>query len=445
MGNTVYLFLMFGEFRFIGSLIAAGLMLALPSIERRSKFLLRSTLCAVICLAFTFFYLLVIRWRIEAGGSIFVMIKQWSWYALLVALYIMYMRFCFKFNMSELLWLGVLSYSMQHIGYVIINEILFMLILPQYSYNLAWYAPISIVAYSIIYFVFYRIFIPNIRGRNQLPLENSIKMRVVWLLLLLAFHIITLFNQHLVERSRWGDINYMSMIVDLFNCILIVIVQYGSLRTARLYMEKSDTMRLYNDSIKQHTNFKESVDYINVKFHDMKHELRRMEQEGQLNSEGIEKLKERIALYESSAKTGNETLDMVLTDRFVYCYNNKIAFSYMAEAEMLNRIKDSDAYTLFANILDNAIEYVKNIGDEQKRFIRLSVKPQGNMLYIHQENYFDGSLEFIDGLPQTTNADKIYHGFGVKSIQNVTKSYGGSLRIDVKDELYRLDIVFPCK
>lgn len=104
-------------------------------------------------------------------------------------------------------------------------------------------------------------------------------------------------------------------------------------------------------------------------------------------------------------------------------------------------MKDEDIYCLFGNMLDNAIEYVMTVEEKEKRFIRLFVKTNDNIKVIHQENYFDGRLQFSDGLPQTTKSDRINHGFGVKSIAHIVKKYGGELSVAVDGELFKMDIV----
>ena len=150
---------------------------------------------------------------------------------------------------------------------------------------------------------------------------------------------------------------------------------------------------------------------------------------------------ENIAVYESFANTGNHVLDALITDKNIICKNNDISFSCIADASGLSSVKNEDLYCLFGNILDNAIEYVKTVEEKEKRFIRLFVRSNDNIKVIHQENYFDGKLSFSGGLPQTTKADKINHGFGVKSIAHIVKNYGGELSVVTEDNLFKIDIV----
>lgn len=46
----------------------------------------------------------------------------------------------------------------------------------------------------------------------------------------------------------------------------------------------------------------------------------------------------------------------------------------------------------------------------------------------------------MDGLPQTTKDDKLYHGYGIKSMRATARKYGGDLRVSVDDGMFKVDI-----
>lgn len=65
------------------------------------------------------------------------------------------------------------------------------------------------------------------------------------------------------------------------------------------------------------------------------------------------------------------------------------------------------------------------------------------MVVIHLENYYQGELNFTDGLPRTTKGDENYHGFGVKSIQMVVEKYKGNVSLLASDGIFNLNITIP--
>jgi len=78
----------------------------------------------------------------------------------------------------------------------------------------------------------------------------------------------------------------------------------------------------------------------------------------------------------------------------------------------------------------------------EDRIITLMVRKAHGMVLIHVDNRYVGELKFENGLPLTTKGNKLYHGYGLKSIRNVVEKYDGSFDISTKDGLFELNIIF---
>jgi hypothetical protein len=236
------------------------------------------------------------------------------------------------------------------------------------------------------------------------------------------------------------NFNYLSAVSDIINCLFIIIVQYIGLTTSKINVEKQLSEKILEDEKRQYANFKNSVEYVNIKCHDLKHELAVLKNGGSFARDKIEEIANGLTLYDAFAKTGNETLDIILTEKNLSCIANNITFSYIADASSLRFMEESDIYTMFGNLLNNAIEHVSKIEDKEKRVIRMFIKPRGNMVIIHQENYNIAPPKFENGIPVTTKGDTHYHGYGIKSMKSTARKYGGDLRISTEDNMFRVDI-----
>ena len=117
----------------------------------------------------------------------------------------------------------------------------------------------------------------------------------------------------------------------------------------------------------------------------------------------------------------------------------------MCDGEKLDFMPAHEIYALFGNILDNGIEAVRALPDADMRVIKLKIIAQNEMLSIRQQNYTTSPLAFAGGLPQTTKNDKKLHGYGVKSIDRIVKSYGGGCIFSTEDDIFTLDILLPLK
>lgn len=187
---------------------------------------------------------------------------------------------------------------------------------------------------------------------------------------------------------------------------------------------------------------KSMIDAINIKCHDLKHQIAALD--GEKAKELRREINEVVDRYNAGFETGNAALDTILTRKNFMCLEKKIELTCSARGAALDFMSELDIYSLYGNILDNAIESTEKVVDENKRVITLATEKRGNFVYIHAENYFEGTLHFDGGELRTTKSDSALHGFGLKSIGMIVEKYNGSLLIDVKkDNRFCLEIMFP--
>ncbi|HIW03762.1 MAG TPA: ATP-binding protein [Firmicutes bacterium] len=113
----------------------------------------------------------------------------------------------------------------------------------------------------------------------------------------------------------------------------------------------------------------------------------------------------------------------------------------MADGAALSFMNEVDLYTLFGNAFDNAIEAVKKT-EPSRRVISLSVTRAGQMLSVSMRNYYSGDVHMNGGLPETTKADREFHGYGLQSIKRITEKYGGNVQITARDGIFNLGLLF---
>lgn len=440
-----WLFIIVNELRHIFAVLIAEFLLVLPAMEKRDKFALRISLCAVFCCIISPVYGIFYVYMHSHMIAISII-----WYTLIVICTGAVLAVCFKIKFTSLLWVMIAAYAVEHFVYVLVNEIVFTGLVGYDMFDWQetdyfWLMLLSnVVVCAGVYCCFYRIFRNNIKYLGKYFLSDSWRNRIFFCGFFALFFASTLLNQQNAQSSDAG-INYLSAISDIINCLFVIIVQFIGLTTARSNFEKQMSDKLFEDEKRQYETFKNSVDYVNIKYHDLKHELQRIQGGGKMSTERLEEIVEGVAIYEAFAKTGNETLDILFTDKTLTCISKGISFSYMADAAELGIMDASDVYSMFGNLLDNAIEYVQNIEDRGKRFIRLFIKPQGAMLLIHEENYLESEVKLVDGVPQTSKDDKLYHGFGIKSMQRTARKYGGDLKINSEGNLFKIDLFIQIK
>ncbi|MCI9465093.1 MAG: GHKL domain-containing protein [Lachnospiraceae bacterium] len=198
----------------------------------------------------------------------------------------------------------------------------------------------------------------------------------------------------------------------------------------------------------QYQHSKESIDLINYKYHDLKHQIAvlRAEQDQERRNAFLNQMEEEIHQYEAQNKTGNQVVDTILTGKNVICEQFGISMNCVADGMLLDFMDTMDICSILGNALDNAIECEKQIPDPEKRLIHVAIFGQKNFVILRFENYFDGQLEIKEGIPVTTKTKKKeFHGFGIRSIKYAVDKYDGAVSISQNENWFELKILIPMK
>ena len=196
----------------------------------------------------------------------------------------------------------------------------------------------------------------------------------------------------------------------------------------------------------QYRSAQDSIDLINKKYHDLKHQIAVLRSEtSEEKAHYLDAMEQEIRSYEAQNKTGNEVLDTILTSKSLYCQQHGITLTCVADGAALDFMDTMDLCSLFGNALDNAIESVEKLPDSEQRLIHLVVARQKSFLWIRVENTYDGAFQADGNLPKTTKSDARYHGYGLKSIYDTAEKYGGTAEITTQENQFTLKVLFPIK
>ena len=195
----------------------------------------------------------------------------------------------------------------------------------------------------------------------------------------------------------------------------------------------------------QYKQSKESIELINYKYHDLKHQINILKTQSYTgkSTSYLEKMEREIRVYETQNKTGNQILDAVLTNKAMICQNKEIELKFIIDGEALSFMDDMDVSALFGNMLDNAIESAEKQQEKQKRLIWLYVTREKQFVRIRTENYCDEKIHFKNGMPVTTKKDRRLHGYGMKSIKSTVEKYHGSVVAAQENNWFELKILLP--
>lgn len=222
-------------------------------------------------------------------------------------------------------------------------------------------------------------------------------------------------------------------------CTLSLFIMFYLIKYIEIKADNKTIHQLYIEQQKQYELRKENIDLLNIKFHDLKHQINHLE--NRIPAEEINKMKENLDIYNGMYKTGIAGLDTILNEKSLSCIAKNISLTYIGSAKAIDFMKPFEIFSLFGNALDNAIEAVDKIENPLKRCISIVLETKGDFIYINILNYTNEKTIFHDGLPQTTKQQESgYHGFGIKSIKSIAESYEGGIQITSKDDIFLLSI-----
>ena len=186
----------------------------------------------------------------------------------------------------------------------------------------------------------------------------------------------------------------------------------------------------------------EGITSLQIKCHDLKHQIAaiRTKTEQENFHKYLDRLDDSIIEYGTVVDCGNETINVVLTEKNILCSTCGVKFSYIIDGTLFDFMSEMEIYSLFGNALDNALESCTKVHDPEKRVISLKAAARGDMVILHVENYFQEALNMVNGMPQTTKKGS-GHGFGLRSIQSIAEEYNGVASVNAENDLFKLTVM----
>ncbi len=416
--------------------LAVGEGLFAAHFRRRSRFALRAVLCAAGELALGAVIFLVISrthgWLMQSFG----------YYLLLFLVSLPGLFLCYREEVWVLLSCAVTGYIAQHMA----SELFQILFRARWESDLDMnlaaggiYFLGEVALFAAVYLIVWALFARRFKN----SLNSGTVAKQILLLSAAALLIILLlssFRDSLITQSL--ALANVTWIFSVICCILLLVMRSSIFWMGEMEQERQMLQQIGRMEQEQFELQKENMEIINVKCHDLKRRLAQARNQS-LTGQEMAEMEEAVAIYDSSIRTGNETLDALLSQWSLCCVQRGIRLSCMADGSRLEKMSVGDICALFGNALENAIEAVSLLEHEEDRVISFTLRPSRGMLAVTLENGYEGEKTFEDGLPVTTKGDSRSHGYGLKSIRMVVQKYGGAMTVLADDHLFRLNVLLP--
>lgn len=282
--------------------------------------------------------------------------------------------------------------------------------------------------------------------RRLLPPLSKLRLNRYTAILTLASVIPFLYIR--VFNSRSTLQNNKTLQITMTICCLVALVTLigGAGQTSSEY-DKLQAAQMKYVLQRQQQQFQQKlsdIDAVNRKYHDMKNILLYLQAHGGGTDaqEQIQKLLGEIRPYETVVVTGNESIDILLSEKLAQCQQKQITCTPYLDGSLFEFADPLDLCTIFGNALDNAIESCVQIPDPADRQIGIKAMRRGDSVVLTFRNTFIRRPELKNGLPETTKSDRKNHGYGLGNIRYLMDKYQGELSCRIENQEFVLTLLF---
>lgn len=290
-----------------------------------------------------------------------------------------------------------------------------------------------VVSTILIFGIVYLTFVRQIEERGLVEVEDH-GMLLMMLAVILLVIVFDLVNKSLPGYGVPTPVVVILRLIHGAVCAFLLIMEYEMLYSKRLALDVAAAERTIADGRRHYEASQRSIAAIDARCHDLRQQVRGM-REGGVDDEALERLENDITIYDSTMRTGNEALDVILTERRLLCEREGITFTCMADGAALSFMDPADIYALFGDALDGAMATVAGIEDESRRSIGLDVRRNRGMVVIHVECYSDGG--------KGHEGEASGRGYGMRSMLLVAERYHGTLVTNTRGDAVTLDVMLP--
>ena len=430
----------------LGSM-AAGVGMFAWRLERRDDFGRRAGAFVAATLVATAFAGAAGAGVSDDPAAVLPYLAQLALFSALLALMVGAVRWLFDCSVWTALFCATAGYTMQNLASSL-TELAWLAMgasavaAPGAGTHLMRFA-LNACCVLLVYVPFYLLVVRHIscEGLERVNDPALLAVMVVVMLGVIGFDLVI---KSLTDHGLPLGYVVLLRLVHAIMCGLTYALAYELLVSRHLRAERAAAERVLAERERQYERSRENIEAINIKCHDIRHQIRRLAQGGAaVDPAVLDDIAREVDVYDSAVRTGNDALDTILTEKGLACRTAGITLSCIADGRALGFMSAADTYALFGNALDNAIEAVAPL-PEDRRSISLVVRRVAGVVSIHVENPCSTAPALrADGLPETTKGDRANHGFGVRSMQLTVERYGGTLSTLAEDGRFHVNAIIP--
>ena len=226
-----------------------------------------------------------------------------------------------------------------------------------------------------------------------------------------------------------------TMLIGQLYFLTLLYFQTELFKKSALQKEMDALNLLYERQRQQYQVARQNVQIINKRCHELRVQIAALRKlaPGAVPPQQLEEAEHAARLYDAGANTGNEVLDVVLTEKSLLCESRGIQLNAVANGSSLGFFEAGDLYALFANALDHAVESAVQTPRTECRVIDLLVCVRQGFVVVN----------IISPLrPPEKQANRSAQ-YELKVVKRIVQKYKGTLTLEEQGEFFAEKIIFP--
>lgn len=253
-------------------------------------------------------------------------------------------------------------------------------------------------------------------GLGRIEDRSMILVMAVVIFVIIGFDLVI---KWLVEQGiAMGAMVFLRIFHGLA-CAFTLTMEFELLVRRRTEAERDTLQAVITEQERQYEQSRETVAAVNARMHDIRHTIARLGADEGVDAGLLKDMVHEISVYDTKVRTGNEALDIALSEMRLMLERAGVALTCVADGTALAFMAPADTYTLFCSLLDT-------IASTGATSISLVVREALGSVSIHVE--CNGSAA-IDEWPDAVNG--------------LVRRYGGTFSSLEQNGSVHANILFP--
>ena len=301
------------------------------------------------------------------------------------------------------------------------------------------------VCNTVLYSAFAVLFYLSMKKEKEIPLHAVIDSMPRWLFItVIVFSLTTYFKTALFDGGVDNEI--ITSVYNVFWAVstvgIIVSAGYFIYKIFAMTYQQNQILKQLNDQQVHYERVLQTDEQLREFRHDYKNHM--MVVTALLNSgrtaeaaDYLEKVKVASGVAGRQFSTGSFIADAILNDK------NPLAEEFAIHIGFTGRIppegiENSDLCTVFANLLDNAIEGTKRYSGS--RYINIESNVRNGMLALSIVNPVNEKVTIKNNRIKTSKSDSRNHGIGLRNVDRTAEKHNGHLLLSCDEKEFCADV-----